>query len=51
MNILCLGGRAVGPEVAWDLVQAFLTAEYGQAERYLRRLDKISAVENGLSNT
>jgi ribose 5-phosphate isomerase B len=26
MNILCMGGRTVGPEVAWDLVQTFLTA-------------------------
>jgi ribose 5-phosphate isomerase B len=47
MNILCLGGRVVGLEVAWDLVQTFLAAEYGTAERYLRRLDKISALETG----
>jgi ribose 5-phosphate isomerase B len=47
MNILCMGGRTVGPEVAWDLVQAFLAAEYGRAERYLRRLDKIAALESG----
>jgi ribose 5-phosphate isomerase B len=45
MNILCMGGRTVGPEVAWDLVQTFLAAEYGTAERYLRRLDKIAALE------
>jgi len=47
MNILCMGGRTVGPEVAWDLVQTFLTAEYGLAERYLRRLDKVTDLENG----
>ncbi len=46
MNILCLGGRVLGPALAWDLVQAFLDAEYGQAERYLRRLKKIAALEN-----
>src|SRR5215468_4143909 len=40
MNILCMGGRTVGPEVAWDLVQAYLAAEYSQAERHLRRLGK-----------
>jgi ribose 5-phosphate isomerase B len=40
MNIICLGGRTAGPFLAWDLVEAFLTAAYGQAERYLRRLDK-----------
>ena len=45
MNIICMGGRIVGPFLAWDLLVAFLSAEYGQAERYLRRLDKIAALE------
>src|SRR5580704_2982138 len=45
MNILCVGGRTVGLEVAWDLVQTFLAAEHGTAERYVRRLDKIAALE------
>jgi ribose 5-phosphate isomerase B len=45
MNIICMGGRVVGPFLAWELVAAFLTAEYGQAERYLRRLDKIATLE------
>ena len=51
MNILCMGGRTVGPAVAWDLLQAFLAAEYGQAERYLRRLDKVTALETGIMRT
>ena len=46
MNILCMGGRTVGPEVAWDLVQTYLAAEYSQAERHLRRLSKVAALEN-----
>jgi ribose 5-phosphate isomerase B len=46
MNILCMGGRTVGPEVAWDLVQAYLIAECSQAERHLRRLSKIAALED-----
>ena len=45
MNILCIGGRTVGPAVAWDLVQTFLAAEYSQAERHLRRLGKVAALE------
>jgi ribose 5-phosphate isomerase B len=45
MNILCMGGRTVGPAVAWDLVQTFLAAEYSQAERHLRRLSKVAALE------
>jgi ribose 5-phosphate isomerase B len=40
MNILCMGGRTVGPAVAWDLVQTF-----SSAERHLRRLSKVAAVE------
>ncbi len=47
MNILCMGGRTVGPEVAWDLAQTFLTAEYSQAERHLRRLGKVAALQPG----
>jgi ribose 5-phosphate isomerase B len=46
MNILCMGGRTVGPEVAWDLVEAYLAAEYSQAERHLRRLGKVAALGN-----
>ena len=45
MNILCMGGRTVGPAVAWDLVQTFLAAGYTQAERHLRRLGKVAALE------
>ena len=45
MNILCMGGRTVGPEVAWDLVQTFLTAQFSQAPRHLRRLGKVASLE------
>ena len=45
MNILCMGGRTVGPEVAWDLAQAYLAAAYSREERHLRRLGKIATLE------
>jgi ribose 5-phosphate isomerase B len=45
MNILCMGGRTVGPSVAWDLVQTFLASEFSNAERHLRRLGKVSSLE------
>jgi len=45
MNVLCMGGRTVGPAVAWDLVQTFLAAEFSQAPRHLRRLGKIASLE------
>ena len=47
MNILCMGGRTVGPAVAWDLVETFLSAEFGKAERHLRRLGKVASLEVG----
>jgi ribose 5-phosphate isomerase B len=45
INIICLGGRTVGPSVAWDLVQTFLAAEFSEAERHLRRLAKVASRE------
>lgn len=45
MNIICIGGRTVGPGVAWDLVQTFLAAEFSQAPRHLRRLSKVAWLE------
>jgi len=45
MNIICLGGRTIGSELAWDLVEAFLAAEFSQAARHLRRLGKVAALE------
>ena len=49
MNILCMGGRTVGPAVAWDLVQTYLAATYSQAPRHLRRLAKVAALESKTS--
>ena len=46
MNILCMGGRTVGPAVAWDLVQTYLASQYSQEPRHLRRLGKVSALES-----
>jgi ribose 5-phosphate isomerase B len=37
----------VGPAVAWDLVETFLAANFSQAERHLRRLSKVAALEAG----
>ena len=45
MNILCMGGRTVGPAVAWDLVQTFLAAKFTNAGRHVRRLRKVAALE------
>jgi len=45
MNIICIGGRTVGPSVAWDLVQVFLASEFSDARRHLRRLSKVAFLE------
>jgi ribose 5-phosphate isomerase B len=45
MNVLCMGGRTVGPAVAWDLVQTFLASKYSEAERHVRRLGKVASLE------
>jgi ribose 5-phosphate isomerase B len=45
MNVLCMGGRTVGPEVAWEFVETYLAAEFSQAERHMRRLSKVAALE------
>jgi len=46
LNMLCLGGRVTGDEAAKELVTAFLNAEFTKAERHLRRLAKVKALEN-----
>jgi len=45
MNILCMGGRTIGVEVAWDLTAAFLAARFSGAERHRRRLSKVAELE------
>ena len=45
LNLICLGGRIEGPELAWDLVQTFLAAKFSGAPRHLRRLRKVAALE------
>lgn len=47
MNVLCLGARVIGPEMAKELVGAFLSANFlSHEERYLRRFNKINKLEN-----
>ena len=46
LNVLCLGSDVVGPELAPELVRAFLGAEFDGGERYVRRLRKVEALEH-----
>jgi ribose 5-phosphate isomerase B len=49
MNVLCLGSEVVGAELAADLVRTFLRAEFDGAERYVKRLQKIEAIERNVN--
>jgi transaldolase len=44
-NVLCLGERVTGPELAMDIVRAFLRAQFTNEERHRRRVGKIAAIE------
>ncbi len=45
MNILCLGARVIGMELAKELVRTFLAAKFSNAERHVRRLAKVADIE------
>ncbi len=45
VNVLCLGARVIGPELAVDLVRDYLGARFSGAERHRRRLGKIAGFE------
>src|SRR2546430_11765673 len=45
INVLVLGSRVIGVELAKDLVTAFLGAKFTNEERHLRRLGKVKAIE------
>jgi ribose 5-phosphate isomerase B len=45
MNVLCLGARVIGAELAKELVSFFLGARFSGAERHKRRLGKVNEIE------
>jgi len=45
VNVLCLGARVIGPELAADLVRDYVNARFSGAERHRRRLGEIAAFE------
>ena len=49
-NVLCMGGRVVGPGLALKITETFLTTEFSQGERHIRRLNKIEENYNDFEN-
>ncbi|MDJ1471928.1 RpiB/LacA/LacB family sugar-phosphate isomerase [Cytophagaceae bacterium DM2B3-1] len=45
MNMICIGGRVVGENLAWEITEAFLKATYSGEERHERRLNKVKQLE------
>ena len=45
VNVLCLGGRVIGPALAEDIMKCFLLADFSGEERHLRRLDLMRRIE------
>jgi ribose 5-phosphate isomerase B len=45
VNVICLGGRVIGAEIAAECVEAFLGAGFSGEERHVRRLAKIAEIE------
>jgi ribose 5-phosphate isomerase B len=45
MNVLCLGARIIGPELAKDVIRSFERARFSGLERHQRRLAKVNAIE------
>ena len=45
MNVFCLGGKVIGPALAWELIRTFLAAHFSGAPRHQRRLAEVQAFE------
>jgi len=44
-NVLCLGGRILSSEYAFNIVDVFLTTEFSYAERHIKRIDQLKEIE------
>src|SRR5579872_3241667 len=49
VNVLCLGARVIGPELAVDLVRIYANAQFSGAERHRRRPGKVAGFEDQFS--
>jgi ribose 5-phosphate isomerase B len=47
MNVICLGSKVIDEDLAKKIVEAFVGAQFSPEERYIRRLEKVKAMEEG----
>jgi len=45
MNVFSLGGKVIGPALAWELIETFLKARFSGAIRHQRRVEKVKVLE------
>lgn len=45
-NVLCFGARIISNELAYDIVDAFINAEFSNGERHIRRINQIAQIES-----
>jgi ribose 5-phosphate isomerase B len=50
MNVISLGARVIGPALAAEVIRAFTSAKFSEAERHVRRLAKVNAIEEDARN-
>jgi RpiB/LacA/LacB family sugar-phosphate isomerase len=46
MNVICIGARVIGVELAREIVKSFLSAQFTNEERHVRRMGKVKAIES-----
>ena len=51
MNVLCIGARIIGPELAMECIRSFVAARYTPLERHARRLEKVMQIERDFMQT
>lgn len=45
-NVICFGARIIEPQTAYDIVDTFLTTQFSQGERHIKRINQITEIEN-----
>lgn len=50
VNVLCVGGWIIGPQIAADVIRTFLASEFSTQEQFRRRVEKLAELDGTLAN-